>query len=195
MPKNATYPFLFDEEKSIDITSLKKLKYLEMNTKKRGTLVWKLGNTETGSISIYTSIDDITSFIILDYKCNDTNYRYKVTLITTNSNLGTGNIWYFICPFTEKRCRKLHLIDGRFMHRSALPSGMYSSQTQTKKWRQMEKVYGAYFDSEKHYKELYSKHFKTHYNGKPTKRYLKLLEKINETENFSIEEIEKLYLM
>jgi hypothetical protein len=81
------------------------------------------------------------------------------------------------------------------MHRSAIPSGMYSTQTQTKKWRQLEKVYGAYFDSEKHFEELHSKHFKTHYNGKPTKRYLKLLEKINETESFSAEEIERLYLM
>ena len=195
MSKIRTFPYLFDEEKSIDITNLKKWGYLKMNTKKGGSLVWKQGERETGKISIISFIDNTNSFIVLDYKCNDKNYKYKVQLIATPSNLGTGNIWYFLCPFTGKKCRKLHLINERFMHRSALSSGMYSKQTKSKKWRQMEKVYGSYFDNEKYYKELYSKNFKTHYNGKPTKRYLKLLEKINESESFSTEEIEKLYLM
>ncbi|RVU90328.1 hypothetical protein EH230_05095 [Flavobacterium columnare] len=81
------------------------------------------------------------------------------------------------------------------MHRSVIPSGMYSSQIQTKKWKQLEKVYGAYFDREKYFEELHSKHFKTHYNGKPTKRYLKLLEKINQVENISLEDIENLYFI
>ncbi len=81
------------------------------------------------------------------------------------------------------------------MHRSALPSGMYSTQTHSKKWRLMEKVYGCYFDCDKYYQELYSKHFKTHYNGKPTKRYLKLMRQIQKSEQFTPEDIERLYLM
>ena len=47
---------------------------------------------------------------------------------------------------TRKRCRKLHLINERFMHRSNLPSGMYESQTQSKSWRQMKSVYGRYLN-------------------------------------------------
>lgn len=195
MPKNSTFPFLFDEEKSISISNLNKWNYLKMNSQKSGTLIWSRNNIETGKISIEVYIYGNSSFVTLNYKCNGTDYNYQVPLITLPSNLGVGYVWYFVCPFTNKRCRKLHLIDERFMHRSAIPSGMYSTQTQTKKWRQLEKVYGSYFDSEKYFEELHSKHFKTHYNGKPTKRYLKLLEKINETENFSAEEIEKLYLL
>ena len=61
------------------------------------------------------------------------------------------------------------------MHRSALPSGMYDCQTKSKKWRGIEKIYGAYFDSDKLYEQLYSKHFKKSYGGKPTKRYLKIM--------------------
>ncbi len=76
------------------------------------------------------------------------------------------------------------------MHRSALPSRMYSSQTQSKKWRLMDKVYGCYFDLDRLYEELYSKHFKTHYNGKPTKRYLKLMRQINKANSISSTEIE-----
>ena len=116
-------------------------------------------------------------------------------MVSIKSNLGKGKIWYFRCPFTGKRCRKLHLIDERFMHRSALPSGMYSSQTHSKKWRLMEKVYGCYFDVDRYYEQLYSKHFKTHYNGKPTKRYLKLMRQINKAERYTVSEIENLFLM
>lgn len=104
-------------------------------------------------------------------------------------------VYYFHCPFTDKRCRKLHFINQRFMHRSALPSGMYEKQIQSKKWRQMDKVYGCHFELDHHYKELFSKHFKKYYNGKPTKKYLKLMQKIKKGEGFSSEEIERLYLL
>ncbi len=46
----------------------------------------------------------------------------------------------------------------------------------------MDKVYGSYFKLDKLYEELYSKHFKTHYNGKPTRRYLKIMQQINKIE-------------
>ena len=59
----------------------------------------------------------------------------------------------------------------------------------------MEEVYGSYFDIDRLYEELYSKHFKTHYNGKPTKRYLKLMRQINKAERLSVSEIENLFLM
>jgi hypothetical protein len=42
--------------------------------------------------------------------------------------------------------------------------------------------------------ELYSKHFKTHYNGKPTKWYLKLMRKINDGERIPISEMKTLLL-
>jgi len=40
------------------------------------------------------------------------------------------------------------------MHRSALPDGMYECQTRSKKWRQMDKIYGSYFDLDRYYEEL-----------------------------------------
>jgi len=52
-----------------------------------------------------------------------------------------------------------------------------------------------YFDIDKHYEELYNKHFKTHYNGKPTKRYLKLIKQINKAKRFTSYDIERLFLM
>jgi hypothetical protein len=57
----------------------------------------------------------------------------------------------------------------------------------------MEKVYGSYFDIDRLYEELYSKHFKTHYNGKSTKRYLRLIEQINKAERFTDSDIERMF--
>ena len=56
----------------------------------------------------------------------------------------------------------------------------------------MDKVYGSYFKLDDLYEELYSKHFKTHYYGKPTKRYLKLMRKINKAEHIPIPEMKTL---
>ena len=80
------------------------------------------------------------------------------------------------------------------MHRSALPSGMYECQTKSKSWRQMEKVYGCYFDLDNLYEELYSKHFKKFYAGKPTKRYLKIMRQLQKVEQISPLEIERLFV-
>ncbi|APZ46314.1 hypothetical protein BW723_08390 [Polaribacter reichenbachii] len=194
MAKNYTFPILFDEIKSLSITDLKKLKYLQKNLSFNGNVYWKSRGESTGSISINTSLINDNNFVEFIYTCNDKSYNYKVDLVSIKSNLNNADIWYFKCKFTGIRCRKLHLINGRFQHRSILKTGMYSSQTRSKYYRSLEKVYGAYFESDNHYSELYSKHFKKYYNGKPTKKYLKLLEQINKAESIDKSDIESLLL-
>ena len=194
MAKNYTFPILFDEIKSLSITNLKRLKYLQKNCSINGNVYWKSRGENTGNISINTSLIQDNNFVEFIYTCNDKSYNYKVNLIGIKSNLNKGIIWYFKCKFTGIRCRKLHLINGRFQHRSILKTGMYSSQTQSKYYRSLDKVYGAYFKSDSYYSELYSKHFKKYYNGKPTKKYLKLLELINKAESIDESDIEKLLL-
>lgn len=192
MSRYSTYPFLFDESKNITITVLKEWGYLVLGTSNSGVLTWRSNGEKTGSISIYVNHSNV---LTVDYKCDGTPYKYDIRLTSIPSNLGVGRVWYFICPFTRRRCRKLHLISERFMHRSNLPSGMYDSQTKSKKWREMDKVYGSYFKLDNLYEELYSKHFKTHYRGKPTRRYLKLMEQINRAERFTGSEMEQLFLL
>jgi len=192
MPKFPTFPYIFDEEKCISISDLKKLKYFNKNNLVSGTINWTNRGVKTGSIGISVLMSDKKNIVQFVYKCNNTSYKYDVQLIALPSNLGKGKVWYFICHFTGKRCRKLHLIDERFMHRTALPSGMYSKQTHSKKWRDMDKIYGCAFDVEQYYEQLHSKHFKKFYNGKPTKRYLKLMGKIKQAERFTAEDIERL---
>ena len=195
MPKFPTFPTLYDEVLQINISKLKKWGYLNPEQFKSGTITWSSNGQKTARISITVNTNSKEPYIELDYKYNDEPRKYKVSLVTTNSNLGKGKIWYFLCPQTHKRCRKLYSISGYFLHRESFNYCMYDSQTKSKKWRQIEKIYGCYFDSEKHYKELYSKHFKTHYNGKPTKRYLKLMQQIKKVERFTSSEIENLFLI
>jgi hypothetical protein len=77
-----------------------------------------------------------------------------VQLVSAPSNLGKGFVWYFVCPRPGKRCRKLYLADTYFYHREAFHGCMYESQTQSKKYRQLDKTLGAYFKSDNLYSEL-----------------------------------------
>ena len=58
----------------------------------------------------------------------------------------------------------------------------------------MEILFGSHFDRERYLDQMYSKHFKKFYNGQPTKRYLKLLKKIDEADRHSVRDIEKLLI-
>lgn len=67
---------------------------------------------------------------------------------------------------------------------------MYESQTQSKKYRELDKTFGAYFKLDELYEQLYKKHFKKSYAGKPTKRYLRIMEQIQKVEKMPFKEIE-----
>ena len=193
MPKPQTFPYLFDELKNINISTLIKLKYLIKGQTKSGVLTWRNRHNEvTGRITINVHFTQSKQVLNLDYKTEDEIYNVNINLASIPSNLGKGLIWFFICPYTFKKCRILHLIQGKFIHRSALKTGMYSKQYISKEWRQVDRVYGSYFDLDNYYEELYKKHFKKFYNGKPTKRYLKLMNKIAKAERISVTDIERL---
>jgi hypothetical protein len=49
--------------------------------------------------------------------------------------------------------------------------------------RQLDKTLGAYLKEDELYSQLYQKHFKKTYAGKPTKKYLRIIEHIQKAEN------------
>lgn len=193
MPKPATYPYLFDEALQMNVTKLKKWGYLEPGHVLSATLRW--GNNENlrGSISITVNTKAQRPFIELDYKFRDEPRKYHVYLTTKPSNLGNGNIWYFICPATGKLCRKLYCLGGYFLHREAFKGYMYESQIFSKKWREMDKLYSAFFN-ERIYEQIYKKHLKKTYAGKPTKKYAKLMIELAKAERISVDDIERLMI-
>ena len=179
MPKPHTFPTLNDEEIQISISKLKEWKYLNPQKIKSGALTWSRNGNQTGSISIVVNTQSEPPYVQLNYKYRDEPRNYKVRLVSIPSNLGKGFIWYFLCPQTNKRCRKLYSIGGYFLHREAFKGCMYESQTRSKKYRDLDKTLGLYFRSDDLYCKLYSKHFKKSYAGKPTKKYLRIMEQLN----------------
>lgn len=194
MPKPHTFPTLYNEALQISISKLKGWGYLNPEQIKSGTLNWSRNGNPTGSISIRVNTHSEQPYIELDYKYRDEPRNYKVYLTSTPSNLNRGEIWYFICPQTKKRCRKLYSIGGYFLHREAFNGCMYETQTQSKKYRQLDKTLGAYFEIDNLYEELYKKNFKKTYAGKPTKKYLRIMEQIQKAESIPYHEIERAML-
>lgn len=194
MPKPNTFPTLYNEVLQISISKLKEWGYLEPEQIKNGTINWSRNGNPTGSISISVNTHSEKLYIELDYKYKDEPRKYKVYLVSIPSNLNKGEILYFLCPQTKKRCRKLYSIGGYFLHREAFNGCMYESQTQSKKYRQLDKTLGAFFKSDNLYSELYKKHFKKWYAGKPTKKYLRIMKQIQKAEIIPYSEIEKLLI-
>lgn len=194
MPKPHTFPTLYNEALQIHISNLKEWEYLNPEQIKSGTVNWSRNGNQTGSISIKVNTHSEQPYIELDYKYKDEPRNYKVRLVSIPSNLGKGLIWYFLCPHTKKRCRKLYSIGGYFLHREAFNGCMYETQTQSKKYRQLDKTLGAYFEIDNLYEELYKKNFKKTYAGKPTKRYLRIMEQIQKAESIPYHEIERAML-
>jgi len=183
MPKFSTFPTLYNEVLQINISKLKEWGYLKPGQINSGTINWSRNGNPAGSISIEVNTNGEQPYIELDYKYKNEPRKYKVNLVSTPSNLNKGEIWYFFCPHTNKRCRKLYSIGGYFLHREAFKGCMYESQIQSKRYRELDKTFGAYFKSDDLYSQLYKKHFKKYYAGKPTKKYLQLMKQIQKLKN------------
>lgn len=193
MGRWGNYPTTVNDLRSFDISFLRKHEYIKTDQFKTGSIIWTSGNGTKNSISIKTVIGDTNGSLTVDYTFNSTEkINYEIQLITRPSNLGTGLLWFFVCPFTGKVCRKLHLINGYFKHRSALPGLMYQNQIESKKWREWNRIFAKDFNDDV-YTELYSKNFKRYYNGKMTKRFARISKELQERENnFNTDEYFKL---
>lgn len=181
MPKRCTYPVIYDSLKTITISFLKSHKYLEPGGYKGGNIFWTRNGEPDGNIDILVNTFGNNRYLELGYKANGTRINYRVQLVTIASNLGIGLIWYFLCPVTGKRCSKLYETGGYFYHRLAF-RGMYDKQTQSKKSRDLHKIFGDW-EVDKLNEQLYRKHFKRIYDGKHTRQYVRLTHKINKAEN------------
>ncbi|MGN5953724.1 hypothetical protein ACP6L2_03825 [Sphingobacterium lactis] len=176
---------LIENATVLSISDIKKWGYLETENKS-GVITWSRNGKKTSAISIRTVINTGT-YLELSYTYQKTELvKYLVEITYIESNLKNGEIPYFICPSTGKRCRKLYSIGKYFLHREAYYNTMYEKQTESKKMRNFTKIMGPYYEVDKVNEELYSKHFKNFYNGKPTKRFVRLMKKLNKVDrNFN----------
>lgn len=191
MAKEQTYPILFDEVLCIDISNLKRWGYLNENKTIQTNYQWNRNGERFAEISIFVNMAESIPYVHLKYNHQGEPKEYKVKLFWKESNLNKGKIWFFICPNTFKYCRKLYLVSGYFLSREAFKgyNCMYEKQTYSKYKRNLDKTFGAFYGCDKAYEQLYSKHFKKYYAGKPTRKYLKILKEVKKSESVSMEQV------
>ncbi|MFN5443401.1 MAG: hypothetical protein ACK48V_04155 [Crocinitomicaceae bacterium] len=194
MSKQLTNPILFENTLKLDVSSLKKWGYLENNEIKTGIVNWCVNGNITNSISIKVNNKTDFPFIEFAYRYNEEIKRYKIFISTLPSNLNKGHNYYFTCSISNKRCRKLYLINGIFSHRKAFIGCMYKNQTMSKKTRLFEKTFGMIFKKDEVLEQLNKKWFKYTYSGKPTKKYLKLYNILEKSQSVSIQDLEEALL-
>ncbi|WP_299713779.1 hypothetical protein [uncultured Tenacibaculum sp.] len=181
---------LYDEVLKLNVCDLKKWGYFNNAEVNKGIISWHKREKMTGSIHIESFSNQ---FIKLNYFYKKEQVNLKVFLTCLPSNLGKGVVYYFLCPKTNKKCRKLYLINGKFVHREAFKGILYESQTYSKKMRIFKNEFEDFYKLDYYYSELHQKHFKRFYKGAETKRYKKLLKSIQSGESTSLDRLNTFY--
>jgi hypothetical protein len=175
MPKISTHPPILDSVKQIKISDFE----MKRGIKTSGVLKFISSGEVVGSIGYTLYLNIEYPYLNLFYNVDGESINYNVSISEKPSNLGIGRIYYFLCPYTQKPCRKLYLVGKKFLHRTANKRCCYASQIESKFAREIKYTFGGLFETDKAYEQIYSKHFKKYYKEKPTKRYLKLLKIID----------------
>jgi hypothetical protein len=134
----------------------------------RGTISYTGGSV----IGFDTHFNSGQPYVRLYYGCGEVNYDYRVNLVSIPSNLGRGEIWYFICPVSERKCRKLYFINLMYVHRQAYAGQLYEQQADSKRWRGLTAIVPK---EEAALKKLSVDTIRVMYNGRFTKRYIRLM--------------------
>lgn len=190
MGRQSCIPTLYDDVLQLKMHRLKEWGYIREGNHQHAKVHWLVNGIEVASISIEVRMYSLSPYIMLDYKYRGLEKRYRVNLTFQNSNLNGSKIWYFVCPKTGKRCRKLYCVDGYFFHRDAFSDSLYISQTLSKKARDLNKILGQAFGLDSLYSELLKKNLKKKYRGKPTKKLSALTKKIEIGESISYQNLE-----
>lgn len=170
------------ECKKLDIRWLLKVGYIVKNAIVKGQMSWTGGST-SGFESKYTNIEKWLrmSYIITDRRGNKTELDYTIQIIAKPSNLGKGEIPYFVCPESGKLAKILFMAYGhhKYLHRDWYLE-RYNLRLYYRSQQASKDDYNntMFFNLKKRIdvleKELNKKHRKRTYNGKPTKEYQKL---------------------
>lgn len=182
MGRQSTGAYTTQQCRKIDLRWMLKNGYLKENTHSSGQMSWTCGST-AGIEAIHRKDE---KYIRLNYTVTDrqgikTDYNYRIEIETIPSNLGKGEILYFVCPESGKRAKVLYSAYGhhKYIHREWYLEryGLrlyYNSQISSK----IDYNNTMYFSTKNKVEaledELYQKNRKRYYNGKPTKELQKL---------------------
>ncbi|MCI0922276.1 hypothetical protein [Sphingobacterium rhinopitheci] len=193
MGRYTTCPLLIDDIRRLTISDFKKLSLIDFNSARQYTQVINWNSSRTNEITARISVDFLGNGIYkFHYSYNEVPVHYYVEIVSEPSNLGKGEVYYFKCPKSKLKCRTLYLYHGVFVHRSLCKGALYESQIHSKKYRELDTIFGNVFGLDRMYEQLYVKNRKKYYKGKKTKWFSKLRKEIDRAENINLLEFNKL---
>lgn len=195
MPKPHSLPYFNEDLLKLDISKLKSCNYLSGKKISSGEITWRVRGNKIGAVNFELNTLSKEPFMKLDFTFNGVIGQNFIRLVQIESNLGKGLIWYFLCPVTGKKCRKLYHLNGNFAHREAHASCMYESQTFSKKNRDLLQVLIPKHKESDLLDKLNKKYFKKYYRGKPTKRYKIILLELQKASKITLEQYQSAFLL
>ena len=119
---------------SLDLRRMFELGALRVGSNTAGPWCWTRDGETVSSIRYRATLGDESGSLTLDYSTGTDEERKQITctlrLVSLPRHYG-GRIWYFVCPYTGRRARKLYKwapIDW-FCHRTAIsPKPTYACQ-------------------------------------------------------------------
>jgi hypothetical protein len=130
---------IIDDLRKLTFSDLKRFELLNENCIKSSSIIWTSIRGDKNSINV--RVNRIDNKMTLSYTINnEQDLKYDIKLAYHLSNLGIGEVGYFLCPITQKKCRTLYFVDGYFVSRYCF-KGIYECQTYSKSYRNMKKIF------------------------------------------------------
>lgn len=174
------YGKTIDEYLSLSVADCKRLGYLAPLATCTGSISWTRNGRTVASVGFATKTSGVP-MARFSYEYNGKAVTYDVALRWKRSNLtpdGPNGYYYFVCPRTGALCRKLYLVDGQFMSRSAFRP-LYPQQTMSRKYREETRVWRDYMAVDD---LIYQRFRRETYRGRPTpygRKVEKLAQRLN----------------
>jgi hypothetical protein len=111
MGRKSTGAYTTGECKRIELSYLLKEGYLVKGRRTMATLSWTNTSSEITILTCYKEDEKYIELIYTTTYRNDGStkkFRYKVYIQAVPSNLGKGEVLYFICPESGNKCRILY---------------------------------------------------------------------------------------
>lgn len=187
MGRSSTGIWKINRCRKLDLKWMLKNRYIYKGGIATGSMEWKDGSA-AGFRSVYTNDEAYfqINYSLTDFNGRKTFHDYRIELVTIPSNLGKGEVIYFQCPESGKMARVLYMAyrNNKYVHRDWYLENYgkrlyYDTQAESKSDYHNTMYFNLKHKTERWQKELYAKHRKLFYRGRPTKEYQKLIDMEN----------------
>ena len=180
MGRKSTGAYTTTECKRIELSYLLKEGLFPKGGERTFLLHWN--NTDRILVKAYNSVSEkyleLTYTITHWHNDSKTDYRYRIEIIPVPSNLGKGEVYYFLCPRTYQRCRVLYMAygSGIWQCRQAYSQRIYYPLQQCSK---LDKYNTIYWALEKRLFEGSRKRINATYRGQRSKTAIQQERRLN----------------